>query len=89
MNATADAFEPVDFSAVVEGDRLRFLTNDNGYGGRGTYRRTGTVVRVTGKTVKVSCDDGTSGTLRHADWRARSPQRASGAECACTRRFER
>ncbi|WP_030247981.1 hypothetical protein [Streptomyces sp. NRRL S-455] len=68
----SETFEPVDFRDVHEGDRLQFTTNDNGFGGRGQYRRTGSVVRATDKTVRVACDDGTTAVLRRADWSARA-----------------
>lgn len=76
--AMSETFEPVDFSNVHEGDRVSFLTNENGYGGRGWYERTGTVVKVTEKTVRVECDDASTrvkrdiAVLRRADWYPRS-----------------
>ncbi|MFB7919351.1 hypothetical protein [Streptomyces sp. NPDC056061] len=66
---------PVDFSAVCEGDRLSFITTENGYGGRGVYTRTGRVRRVTERTVLVDCDDSSRAMLRRADWNARGVQR--------------
>jgi hypothetical protein len=57
MDATADeTFEGVDPSNVHEGDRLQFITRDTGFNGRGLYPRTGTVTKVTEKTIHVTCD---------------------------------
>lgn len=55
MNATADeAFEPVEFSNVHEGDRVQFVTANNGFGSSGDdLWRTGTVTKATDKTVTV------------------------------------
>ena len=78
MNATSETFQPVDFSDVIEGDRLSFVTNDNGYGGRGVYERTGHIQRITANTVTVACVDGTTATLRRSDWRSRSPKKDHG-----------
>lgn len=72
-------FDPVDFSSVTEGDRLRFVTTENGYGGRGVYSRTGTVGRVTVRTVVVNCVDGSRAVIRRADWSARSVHRSSAS----------
>lgn len=76
--SVANAYEPVDFGDVSKGHRLRFVTNDNGYGGRGIYTRTGYVYKVTANTVQVACADSSRATLRRSDWRARSVQRANG-----------
>lgn len=75
MDAT-ESFEPVDFRQVFAGDRIRFITTENGYGGRGLYTRTGTVIRTSPKTATIRCEDGTTARLRAADWNARSPQKA-------------
>lgn len=83
MNVSADeTFEPVDFSKVHEGDRLQFVTNENGFNGRGLYSRTGTVVKVTEKTARVVCDDAVLrvkrdiAVLRRSDWHYREVRKA-------------
>jgi hypothetical protein len=79
VNSTND-FEPVDFSAVALGDRVRFATADNGYGGTGgTAWRTGTVTKVTAKVIAVVCDDWMKSTaiLRRATWTDRAVSRAA------------
>lgn len=49
-----ETFEPVAFSDVHEGDRLRFVTANNGFGSSGEdLWRTGTVIKVTEKTATV------------------------------------
>ncbi|WP_060888045.1 hypothetical protein [Streptomyces caniscabiei] len=49
-----ETFEPVTFQDVREGDRVRFVTANNGFGGDGgDLWRTGTVTKVTDKTVTV------------------------------------
>lgn len=58
MNATTEnkteTFEPVTFQDVHEGDRVRFATANNGFGSDGgDLWRTGTVTKVTDKTVTV------------------------------------
>lgn len=58
MNATTEnkteTFEPVTFQDVHEGDRVRFVTANNGFGSDGgDLWRTGTVIKVTAKTVTV------------------------------------
>lgn len=55
MNATADeTFKPVDFGNVHVGDRVQFVTANNGFGSSGDdLWRTGTVTKVTDKTVTV------------------------------------
>lgn len=68
----SETFEPVDFSNVHEGDRVQFVTTENGFDGRGTYWRTGTVTKVTEKTVRVDCDDALGrAVLRRDDWGSR------------------
>jgi hypothetical protein len=50
----SDKFEPVAFEGVYEGDRVRFVTANNGFGNSGEdLWRTGTVAKVTEKTVTV------------------------------------
>jgi hypothetical protein len=74
----SETFEPVDFNNVHEGDRVQFVTNENGFDGRGLYSRTGVVVRVTEKTVRVDCTEGRErdiAVLRRADWRSRDVRR--------------
>ncbi|MBD9700614.1 hypothetical protein IHE56_00615 [Streptomyces sp. ID01-12c] len=47
-------YEPVAFQDVHEGDTLSFSRRDNGFGGTGDILRlTGTVIKVTDKTVTV------------------------------------
>lgn len=58
MNATTEnkteTFEPVTFQDVHEGDRVRFVTANNGFGSDGgDLWRTGTVTKVTDKTATV------------------------------------
>lgn len=79
MNATAEMFEGVASSNVHEGDRLQFMTRETGFNGRGLYSRTGTVVKVTAKTVRVDCRDSGEGTavLRRdlVEWHSRAVRR--------------
>lgn len=78
----SEKFEPVDFGNVREGDRLQFVTTENGFDGRGTYWRTGSVVKVTEKTVRVICDDvptrvkRDTAVLRRNDWGSRAVNKA-------------
>ncbi|MFI9012607.1 hypothetical protein ACIGZI_01075 [Streptomyces griseus] len=74
--------EPVDFSSVHEGDTVTFSRRDNGFGGSGDIAtRTGTVTKVTDKTVTVECGDhwGKTGILRRADWHYRNVHRTAKA----------
>jgi hypothetical protein len=49
-----ETFQPVEFGNVHEGDRVQFVTANNGFGSSGDdLWRTGTVVKVTEKTVTV------------------------------------
>lgn len=49
-----ETFEPAAFADVHEGDRVRFVTANNGFGSDGgDLWRTGTVTKVTDKTVTV------------------------------------
>lgn len=52
-----ETFEGVEPSKVHVGDRLQFITRETGFNGAGLYTRTGTVVKVTEKTVHVDCRD--------------------------------
>jgi hypothetical protein len=76
----AETFEPADFRDFKPGDRIHFVTKDNGYGGSGDHVwRTGTVTRVTEKTITVDCDSnrlGDRAVLRRATFSSRAPQRA-------------
>lgn len=75
-----ETFEPVDFSNVREGDTVSFNRRDNGFDGSGDIlRRTGTVIKVTGKTVTVECDDvwGKTGVLRRTNWHERCVHKAA------------
>ena len=81
----AEQFVPAAFGDFSLGDRIRFYTNDNGYGGCGEVWRTGTVAKVTACTVVVACDPnwlGDRAMLRRSDWSARAPQRAGAALAA-------
>lgn len=78
----AETFEPVDFRDVHDGDRLRFVTADNGFNGRGLIWRTGRVIKKTEKTARVECD--TAGleaperaVLRRDGWHARAVSKAA------------
>lgn len=51
-----ETFEGVDPGNVHEGDRLQFITRDTGFNGSSLHSRTGTVIKVTEKTVRVACD---------------------------------
>nr|WP_181411999.1 hypothetical protein [Streptomyces sp. F12] len=64
--------DPRDFHVC---DRLRLVTRDTGFGGRGVHRRTGTVTSVTTRTVTVDCGPDGKARLRSADWRGREPLR--------------
>ena len=75
-----ETVEGVDFSNVREGDRLQFITRDTGFNGRGLYSRTGVVVKVTEKTVRVVCGNPAhykpdTAVLRRADWHSRDVRR--------------
>lgn len=50
-----ETFEGVEPRNVHVGDRLQFMTRETGFNGRGLYSRTGVVVKVTAKTVRVVC----------------------------------
>lgn len=73
----------IAFTDVREGDRLSFLTSNNGYDGTGRpVKRIGTVTRVTTKTVAVDCGDnpwGKRAVLRRSAWSSRCPVRLQAA----------
>lgn len=78
-----ETFEGVDSRNVHVGDRLQFMTRDTGFNGRGLYSRTGVVVKVTEKTVRVVCGNPASykpdtAVLRKdvAEWHSRDVRRA-------------
>ena len=74
----SETFDGVDFSNVHEGDRLQFITRETGFNGRGLYSRTGTVIKVTAKTVQVDCGRDSwkrTAVLRRADWHSRDVRR--------------
>lgn len=74
-----ETFEPVDFSDVHVGDRVQFVTANNGFGGGDQVWRTGKVTRVTDRTVTVDCDSsllGRAARLRRADWHYRCVSKA-------------
>jgi hypothetical protein len=74
-----ETYEGVAPSNVREGDRLQFMTRETGFNGRGLFVRTGTVVKVTAKTVRVDCRDSFEGvaTLRRdgVEWHSRNVRR--------------
>lgn len=77
-----ETFEGVDSRNVHVGDRLQFMTRETGFNGRGLYTRTGTVVKVTAKTVRVVCGNPASyrpdtAVLRKdiAEWHSRDVRR--------------
>lgn len=79
---TAETFEGVNSGNVHVGDRLQFMTRDTGFNGRGLYSRTGTVVKVTAKTIRVVCGNPASykpdtAVLRRdvAEWHERDVRR--------------
>jgi hypothetical protein len=73
-----ETYEPVGFDDVTPGDRVRFVTADNGFGGTGELWREGTVTSVTLRTVRISCDSnlvGPTAVLRRSTWPYRSVSR--------------
>jgi hypothetical protein len=74
-----ETFEGVDSGNVREGDRLQFMTRETGFNGRGLVVRTGAVVKVTKKTVRIDCRDSYEGTavLRRdvVEWHSRNVRR--------------
>jgi hypothetical protein len=67
-----ETVQAVTFDNVREGDRLRFLTRETGFNGSGIYPRTGTVTKITAKTVRVTCCPGEGrAVIRRADWYTR------------------
>ncbi|MFD0393384.1 hypothetical protein ACFQ3Z_16255 [Streptomyces nogalater] len=84
---TTETFEPVDSANVHKGDRVRFVTANNGFGGGDNVWRTGTVTKVTEKTVRVECDSnafGSTAVLRRnlAAWKARCVTKAATGQPA-------
>ena len=70
----SEKFEPTDFSNVYEGDRVQFVTANNGFDGGDDVWRTGTVTKVTAATVVVACEGsilGPTAVLRRIGWNAR------------------
>ncbi|MGW1174590.1 hypothetical protein ACWD4P_12820 [Kitasatospora sp. NPDC002543] len=75
-------FVPADFADFQPGDPIRFLTNDNGFGGLGLYWRTGTVQHATDRALTVDCDSNALGKralIRRAAWSDRAPERATNS----------
>ncbi|MEV8324588.1 hypothetical protein [Kitasatospora sp. NPDC056731] len=71
-------FEPAAFRDFQAGDTIQFWTNDNGYGGVGEIWRTGTVTKVTAKTLVIDCESnrlGKRAVIRLADWSRRCPMK--------------
>lgn len=78
-----DTYEGIDFTNVQIGDRIRFVTKDNGFNGVGIYSRTGTVTGKTEKTITVTCEANILGKvarIRRVDWSYREPQIAVTAK---------
>jgi hypothetical protein len=72
----SERWEPASFAEFKPGDRIQFWTNDNGYGGVGEIWRTGTVSKVTARTITVDCDGnrlGPRAVIRLAEWARRCP----------------
>lgn len=80
VSTSEPVWEAASFGDFAVGDRIRFQTIDNGFGGSGDFvSRTGTVTAVTARTLKVQCDwnwFGNRAVLRRAGWYGRDPQRA-------------
>jgi hypothetical protein len=78
--ASEPVWQAAQFDAFAVGDRIRFQTIDNGYGGSGDFvSRTGTVTAVTASTLRVECDwnwFGNRAVLRRSDWYRRDPHKA-------------
>jgi len=76
---TTETFEGVEPRNVHVGDRLQFMTRETGFNGRGLVVRTGTVVKVTAKTVRVDCNvdwEGTAVLRKDAvEWHSRDVRR--------------
>lgn len=79
-----ETFEGVDSRNVHVGDRLQFITRETGFNGRGLVERTGTVVKVTAKTVRVDCRgdwEGIAVLRKHLpEWVSRAVRRVVTAE---------
>lgn len=77
MNET---FEPVEFGNVHEGDRIRFVTVNNGIDDDDEVWRTGTVYRATSSTIFVECEANVlsrKAILRRNGWGMRCVGKAS------------
>ena len=74
-----EVFVPASFEDFAVGDRIRFLSADNGFGGSGDLVvRTGTVVSATARQLRVLCDPngfGARARLCKAEWKPRDPWR--------------
>lgn len=81
-----ETYEGVDPNNVRVGDRLQFMTRETGFNGRGLVVRTGTVVKVTAKTVHVGCHvdwEGTAVLRKHLpEWVSRAVRRVVTEEPA-------
>ncbi|MFF7022996.1 hypothetical protein ACFY97_18585 [Streptomyces klenkii] len=77
-------FEAADFDDFAAGDRIRFVTANNGWGGSGDdVWRTGTVTRISASTMTIACDEnfiGKTARIRRATWTYRAPQRAATSQ---------
>ncbi|GGP55775.1 hypothetical protein [Streptomyces abikoensis] len=77
-------FEAADFDDFAAGDRIRFVTANNGYDGTGEgVWRTGTVTRISASTMTIACDPniiGKTARIRRATWTYRAPQRAATSQ---------
>lgn len=82
MNTTD--FKAAAFDDFAAGDRIRFVTADNGYdGSREGVWRTGTVTRISASTMTIACDQhimGKTARIRRATWAYRAPQRAAATQ---------
>lgn len=80
-DVSESTWEAAAFDSFTVGDRIRFQTIRNGFGGSGDFvSRTGTVVTATARALTVQCDRnwlGDRAVLRRADWHGRDPQRVA------------
>lgn len=81
-----ETYEGVEPNNVHVGDVLQFMTRETGFNGRGLVVRTGTVVKVTAKTVHVDCTvdwEGTAVLRKHLpEWVSRAVRRVVTEEPA-------
>jgi hypothetical protein len=74
-------WQAAQFDAFAVGDRIRFQTIDNGFGGSGDFiMREGVVTAVTARTLRVDCGPGPFGSravLTRSNWYRRDPYKAA------------